>query len=343
MKRKLTFSIVLILSCALVFAQAVSEGMTDGTPAKLFTDSCGRTVELPAEITKVAPSGAVATMILASIAPEYMVNVNSTPTASQMKYLPPVLATLPATGQLYGSKATLNYEELIATGAQVLVDLGDYKKGIAEDLDALQAQIDIPCIFIEADLVHMAEAFRSLGSILYNKEDRGEKLATLVDRTLEMAAGNRAMIKEDEKVRVMYTSGPDGLGTNARGSSQAQVIELVGAENAVVVDNVTSKGGGNTVSLEQVYNFDPDVIIFSADSIYSTVGSNPAWVNLRAIRDGNYYEIPSDPYNWMSGPPSLNMILGIWWLGNLLYPQYYYYNMEQVAQEIYSILWNYNP
>ena len=36
----------------------------------MFTDSCGREVELPANITKIAPSGTVATMILAAFAPE---------------------------------------------------------------------------------------------------------------------------------------------------------------------------------------------------------------------------------------------------------------------------------
>ena len=44
-----------------------------------FTDSLGRTVELPADITRIAPSGAVATMILAAIAPECMVIINAAP------------------------------------------------------------------------------------------------------------------------------------------------------------------------------------------------------------------------------------------------------------------------
>ena len=46
------------------------------------------------------------------------------------------------------------------------------------------------------------------------------------------------------------------------------------------------------------------------------------------------------PYNWLSNPPSFNMILGIWWLGNLLYPQYYDYDMTAKAQEIYQLFWN---
>jgi iron complex transport system substrate-binding protein len=139
----------------------------------------------------------------------------------------------------------------------------------------------------------------------------------------------------------MFTSGSDGLDTNAYGSSQAQVIELVGGKNAVVVEDVSSKGGGNSIDMEQLYNFDPEVIIFSNGSIYDEVGGMAAWKNVAAIKNGSYYEIPSLPYNWMSSPPSVNMVLGIWWLGNLLYPDIYDYDMADQARKIYKLLWNY--
>ena len=35
------------------------------------------------------------------------------------------------------------------------------------------------------------------------------------------------------------------------------------------------------------------------------------------------------------------MLLGVWWLGNLLYPQYYDYDMAEKAQEIFALLWDY--
>ena len=84
-----------------------------------FTDSSGREVELPANITKVAPSGPVATMILAAFAPEKLVCVGTGISESQIPYLYDGIADLPVTGQLYGGKATLNLEELLATGAEV--------------------------------------------------------------------------------------------------------------------------------------------------------------------------------------------------------------------------------
>ena len=52
---------------------------------------------------------------------------------------------------------------------------------------------------------------------------------------------------------------------------QAQVLDMVGVENAVVVEDVSNKGGGNVISLEHLYNFDPDVILFADGSIYDTV------------------------------------------------------------------------
>jgi iron complex transport system substrate-binding protein len=307
-----------------------------------FTDSCGRRVEIPENLTRVAPSGAVATMLLAAVAPEYLVSVNATPSSSQYKYLPQNLLNLPTTGQMYGSKSTLNLETLLACKAQIVIDLGDKKDGMAAELDELQKKLGIPVIFIEADLSHMAEAFRTLGNILSGKQARGEELAAFCEETVKMAKENSAKIPASKRLSVLYTSGVSGLDTNAHGSIQAQVLDLVGAENAAVVEDVSNKGGGNTVNLEQLYQFDPDVIVFTAGSIYKTVASDPAWAQLRAVKDGKYYEIPALPYNWLSNPPSVNMILGIWWLGNLLYPDVYDYDMTAEAQKIFRLFWNYD-
>lgn len=305
-----------------------------------FTDSLGRVVELPAGITCVAPSGSVASMIMSAIAPEYMVCISSGVSAAQLQYLPQELAGLPETGQLYGSKATLNLEQLLACEPEVIIDLGDIKGDMAEELDALQEQVGLPVIFIEADLTHMADAYRTLGALLDGKAARGEALGAFIAQTIAMAEENSAKITEEERLRVMYTAGTDGLGTNAKGSIQAAVLEMVGAENAIVVEDVSNKGGGNQIDLEQLYNADPDVIVFGADAIYDTVADDPAWREVRAIASGSYAEIPSLPYNWLSNPPSFNMVLGVWWLGNLLYPQYYDYDMTAKLQEIFQLFWD---
>ena len=342
MKRFFSILLCAAMVLSLLTGCASNDGAPDGEETVAFTDSLGRTVQIPKDLTRVAPSGAVATMILATIAPEYMVSISATPSSAQYKYLPQNLLTLPTTGQMYGSKSTLNLETLLSCDAQIVIDLGDKKENMEADLDALQKQIGIPVIFLEADVVHMEEMYRTLGSILSGKEARGNELADFAAETVAIAAENSAKVTDAERLRVMYTSGVSGLDTNAEGSTQAQVLSLVGAENAIVVPEVSNRGGGNTINLEQLYNFDPDVILFSTGSIYATVAEDPAWGQLSAIRDGKYYEISGMPYNWLSNPPSINMLLGVWWLGNLLYPQYYDYDMTEKAQEAFRILWNYD-
>lgn len=341
MKRLFSILLCIVMMLSLLSGCSSGGGAAAGEETVAFTDSLGRTVQIPKELTRIAPSGSVATMILATIAPEYMVSVSATPSSAQYRYLPQNLLTLPTTGQMYGSKSTLNLETLLSCNAQLVIDLGDRKENMEQDLDALQKQIGIPVIFLEADVAHMEKMYRTLGSILSGKEACGNELADFAAETVDMAAENSAKITDEERVRVMYTSGVSGLDTNADGSTQAQVLSLVGAENAVVVPEVSNRGGGNTINLEQLYNFDPDVIVFAAGSIYGTAAEDPAWNQLSAIRDGRYYEIPGMPYNWLSNPPSINMLLGVWWLGNLLYPQYYDYDMTEKTQEAFRVLWDY--
>ena len=339
MKKFIHIILVLALLVTSLMAQPVAESTVEESTV-LFTDSAGRTVAIPTKIEKVAPSGAVATMFLGAFAPEKMSSVSGRISSREEKYLPSALTTLPETGQMYGSKATLNLETLLATAPDIIIDMGDYKKGIEDDLDALEKQIGIPVIFIQSDLDHMAAAFRTLGEVL-GMEERGEELGAFIDTTMAMAEENRAKIKDEERVSVMYTTGADGLGTNARGSSQAQVLEIAGATNAIVVEKLAHKSGGNKINLETAILADPDYIVFAYDSIKESVPTMDGWKEMDAVKNGNIFTVPSLPYNWLGNPPSMNMSIGVWWLGNLLYPQYYDYDMKEKAKEIYSLLWGY--
>ena len=141
-----------------------------GVETRMITDSAGRQVEIPAEITRIAPSGSTAQMILMPVAYDLLVGLSSSPSTAQMSYFPEEMRDLPTFGQFYGSKANLNMESLIAAQPQLIIDLGDAKDSIAKDMDTIQKQTGIPTIFIEADLDDMAAAYRTLGDILGRQE-----------------------------------------------------------------------------------------------------------------------------------------------------------------------------
>lgn len=312
----------------------------EGVQTRVVTDSAGRQVEIPADIRRVAPSGSTAQMILMPIAYDLLAGLASSPSAAQMPYFPEEVRCLPTFGQFYGSKANLNMESLIDARPQIIIDLGDKKDSIADDMDRIQKQTGIPTVFIEANLDDMAAAYRTLGDIL-NRSDMAESLAQFIEKTVSMARENSAKIPENQRLSVLFGTGSTGLACNAAGSVQADVIDLVGAVNAIIPQEVSNRGGGTTVSLEEVYAVEPDVILLSAGGPYDTLAQGE-WAGLQAVQSGKYYEIPGLPYDWMSSPPSVNRVLGIWWLGNLLYPELYDYDMVQVAREYYGLFWHYD-
>lgn len=338
MKRALCVCLAGLLLLALVACGASRQQAAVETVS--FTDSCGRTVEIPRHITRIAPSGVVAQMILYTLAPEKLVGWSSLPNSAQLRYIPSEYLDLPTFGQFYGSKANLNMESIVAADAQIIIDLGDMREDHAADMDAVQKKCNIPTIFLETSLTNIADAYRTLG-VLLECEDKANEIADYIDAVVTDAETRAALIPEDARKTVLYGSGQTGLNCNARGSVQADVIELVGGVNAVVVEAISNKGGGNTISMEQLYVFDPDVILLTADGPYDTLTTDPRWASLRAVQADAYYQIPQLPYCWMSNPPSVNRIIGIRWLGNLLYPDVFDYDMDAEVKRFYALFWNY--
>lgn len=333
-------SLIISLCLFLCLFSACGEITQQQQETVSFSDSAGRTVDVPAQVTKIAPSGSVAQMILLTLVPDRLVGLASKPDAAQLPYFPDSVADLPEFGQFYGSKANINMEALIAAQPQIIIDLGDYKDGIAADMDMVQNQTGIPTVFIDASLENLPTAYRLLGSLL-GAEESAETLASYIEETLAYAAQKSAQIPSEDRKTIMYGTGASGLACNPKGSSQADVIELVGGKNVIEPEGKSHHYGGTEVNLEQVYALDPDVLLFSADGPYDKL-QNSEWSELFAVKYGTCYEVPALPYSWMSMPPSVNRVIGIWWLGNLLYPDVFDYDMTEKAQEFYKLFWNYD-
>ena len=326
-------AVVMVLSLAACGAQ--SSPQTDDT-TRVFTDSVGREVEVPAQIDKVALSGPMAQIVLFALCPDKLVGVSNAWSTEAEQYLDEKYFTMPEIGQLYGGKGELNPETLLQSGAQIVIDVGEPKGSIAEDLDALQEQTGIPFVHITATTETTGDAYRMLGDLL-NMKDEAETLAAycekIYDRTVSIAGSV-------EKANVLYVTGDMGQNVIAAGSYHAEILDLL-TNNLAVVDEPSSKGTGNEVSMEQILTWDPDVVIFAPESIYDTVADDAAWQSVTAIKNGAYYEVPFVPYNWMGFPPSVQRYLGMMWLSQVLYPDAAAeYDLFSDVQEYYKLFYH---
>lgn len=305
---------------------------------RVFTDSAGREVTLPKEISKVAPSGPLAQIVLYTVCPDKLAGLAADFSEDAKQYIDEKYWGLPKFGQFYGKNASLNMEALIAEGPDVIVDIGEAKESIKEDMDALQEQLGIPVVFVEADLDTMSPAYEMLGK-LTGETEQAEKLAEYCRNTLKKAEETKSKLAENEMKSVYFAVGDDGLHTNAEGSIHARVIEQIGAQNAAKVEKVSS-GGGSEVSFEQLLLWQPDFIIADSKALYDTIQSDNVWGELTAVKEGRVYRIPSAPYSFMSNPPSVNRMIGILWLGNIVYPEQYDIDMKEEVKNFYELFYH---
>ena len=339
-KRLLALVLALVMSLSLFACgqkqqpDAADEG-TQTESTRVFTDSCGREVTVPADIQKIAVSGPLAQMVVFAIAPDKMVGVANAWDESAKAYFDAKYLELPLLGQLYGGKGELNLETLLAAAPDVVIDVGEPKDSMAEDLDALQEQTGIPFVHIDAYLASMDDTYAMLGDLLaMPNEAQGlaDYCRYAYDRAVEIA-------NSVEKVNLLYITGDEGLNVIAKGSYHAKAIDLL-ANNLAVVEEPSSKGTGNEVDMEQILNWNPAAVIFAPGSIYSTVADNENWQTIPAIRDGRCYEVPMGPYNWMGFPPSVQRILGMQWMAKVLYPDAADYDMYETTQTYFQLFYH---
>ena len=321
-------------------ASSASSSAATQNETRTFTDSLGREVELPAQIDRIAPSGHTANQVLLTMAPEKMVSLSQDLTEDQLKYINlPNYADLPITGAAFGSKGDINKEAVAAADPQVIIDTGEVKDGLEEDMDTLQEQLGIPVVFIETKLEDYGAAYEMLGELL-GMPERGKELSDYCAAAYKEVTDVMATIPDSERVNLGYFLGDAGLNTIAKNSYQGQVIDLC-ANNVAVLDNVTGSGQGQEVSLEQIALWNPDLIIFAPDSIYDTVADDPAWDGIAAIDNGNFYETPATPYNWLNNPPTVNQVMGMQWLPRLLYPDKFDTSIADVTKSYYKMFYGY--
>ena len=305
---------------------------------RIITDSAGREVEIPSEITKIAPSGPLAQIVLYTVSPDKLAGLAADFSNEAKQYIDEKYWGLPKFGQFYGKNASLNMEALIAEAPDVIIDIGEAKKTVKEDMDALQEQLNIPVIFVEATLPTMADAYEMLGDITGEKEQAG-KLADYCRAEIGKADQNAAAIADADRKSVYFGLGEDGLHTNAKGSIHADVIDRIGAVNAADVEAVSS-GGGSEVSFEQVLLWNPDLIIVDSQKLYDTLTADPMWQELDAVKNGKIFKIPTAPYSFMSSPPSVNRMIGIEWLGSLVYPETYTTDIREEVKNFYQLFYH---
>lgn len=350
-----TFIAILLILVPIILSGCIEPQETQSTQddsknqiseVTTITDMAGRIVEIPNKIEKVYCKSPAGTILIYTLAPDKLAGWNYNLTENEKKYIDPKYQKLPVLGGWFGKNNTGNIEEILKASPDIIIDMGMINNTTIDVDDSIQEQTGIPVIIVDSeDLEKFYDAYMFIGKII-GEEKKAKKLADYCKDTLNDALENAKSIEEENRVKVYYAEGSEGLQTEPRGSYRTEIIRLVGGQNIAQVSQKSSYGRSK-VSLEQVLLWNPDVIITVAESnnnttsFFHTVYQNEDWKNINAVKNIKVYGIPQNPFGWFDRPTSVNRIIGIKWLGNILYPEVYKYDMIQEVKDFYEMFYNY--
>ena len=298
-----------------------------------IVDMSGRKVLVPDDIKSVYAMTHAMPLVIA-IAPEKLAGIGSprAMSAQALKFLPPDLAKL----SNLGGGPEVNLEKL--RDMKLDIALGWTSSG--EGYPARQIErIGLPVVNIDVDRLDQYPAtFRFLGR-LFHREARGEGLARALER--EMAEVEAAVAGVKEKPRVYYAESPDGLTTQCDASDRVEVISRAGGVDAVHCEGALA--GNYPLGLERLLNLDPDVIVTRFANTADAIRKDPRWARLKAVRTGEVFAAPGEPFNWFDRPPSYMRALGARWLASKLHPEAKLGDLREDARAFYALFFGVTP
>jgi iron complex transport system substrate-binding protein len=212
-------------------------------------------------------------------------------------------------------------EQVAVYSPDIIIMKSYTRRSMGEPLEAA----GVPVFYV--DLETPDSFFRdvvSLGTV-FGMESRAEeivgfyreRMALVVERVA--AAGLRK-----PTVLLGYYSDVDGraaLNIPPAAWMQTILVELGGG--TPVWSDESMGSGWSKVGMEQIADWDPDVILLTAYredvvAIHSRLESDSIWKLLPAVRQERFYAFPGDYFSW--DQPNARWILGLLWTARRLHP-----------------------
>src|SRR6516165_10133640 len=311
----------------LLFATLVGSG-----PATAFVDSAERYVVVPERIGRVIAVNQTAAVLVFVLAPEKLVGWTDALSRSQQAYLPAKFARLAAVGPLNRPNVPEAVQLVVRTHPDLINESGPVSPEAATRADWFQQQTGVPYILLDNGIQTTPVMLRTLGAMLGVRE-RGEDLGHYADYAIDGLRGRLLIASATDRPLVYYGRGPDGLETGLTGSQTMAAIDQAGVINVAAR---LGTGELTRVSRDQIFAWNPAIIIAEQRSFYNSLQRSSEWRGLTAVASKHVYLAPVDPFGWIDDPPGVNCIIGLYWLTALFYPSEFQQELGANVQDFYE-------
>ena len=348
MRKKILLSVgaiaVIVVLATIIFtvsgflgSTAVSQPITPGFH-KTVIDMSGRTVSLPASINRVAILSGPCTPDM------YIVNASDkisaiTDSVKKRKFLlkiDPSLKDKP-TPRMGGNDMSL--EELFANDPDICI-------GYISDIEAIDQHSNLTTISLgtpASNFTSQKEEIRLFGQI-FGREKQAEAYVAYLNNTLNKIAVHISDISDKDRKSVYFGFGTDYLTTYGNNTFMQERLEAAGCRNSAESIEpplkITEGGGSQTVNIERVLTWNPDIIIIE-EGTPDTLYADPKWKDVTAIKEKQVYVIPEGSFRW-NRRSAEGAVLFTEWMAITAYPQNFTdVNYTNDLKDFYLKIFNY--
>ena len=326
----------------------VEESSTQVSKTRIIVDHAGNEVEIPTEINRIAfttitPLPSVYYLFEGSA--DKIVGMSaSSLSAAKNSLLAQTISGISEISTEFMTGGEVNIEELLAMKPDVVF----YRDGNKEEYEKYKSA-GIPAVAFSAtnwgsDSVETFEAWVTLLGEVLNQEDKAEGIVEYGSQVYDMIQTRLTEAGESlEKPRVLYLyKYSDGtIQTSGNNHFGQYWADATGAINVAQ----GSDAANLEVNMEQIYEWDPDMIYVSNFAPYITDDfTNNAieghdWSVVRAVQEGDIYKIPLGMYRWYA--PSSDTPLMLLWSAKTNHPELFEdINLEEEMKEYYRTFYN---
>lgn len=302
-----------------------------------ITDGSGAEVKIPSKITRIADAWGAHNEILATIgAADKIVATTLTPNVRPWLYKAnPVLKNAVTTFSIDASE--VNVEELLKTKPDIVfMSLNDKLAKQITDLGIPAVQLKI------TDLESLKECVRLTGTIVGgDAKDSAEKYISYLDEKMKMISSVTSKIPQEQKPKILHIASFSPLTVDGKDAIITSGIEIAGGIN---VADITGKS--KTTSLEQVFQWNPDMILMGrvlsgnglnnsaqvSDTDASKIMNDPIWNQLNAVKAEKVFINPDGAFSW--DRYSAEEALQLQWMAKLINPDKFT-NIDMVKETRY--------
>ena len=225
----------------------------------------------------------------------------------------------------------LDLEKLMEVSPDCVI-LWAYSEADYERVEEIEEKAGIPVIAIDLDVIEDLDRAMLLLGWLFNKELEAEEIIDRMREEREKVLLRTDEVEEKVTTFLVYYLKDSEISTEGKGGVNIDILERI--NTIPVTGDIEQKY--LYVSLEQVYAWDPDVIILfsmsketlSPDMIYN----NSAWAGLKAVKNGRVCDLTgyyySKAYGWHPGGISMRMLA----LAKCAYPDLF----EDIEEDEYA-------